>query len=580
MKAVDVGTGNLTGKVVDEDAGEGRNHEFVDLNLGIQSGVIEKDPNKCNQRGEDSNDDQHEQHPDSTHAKMREDKDENYESHTMWETELVQLLRDTANLNISGEVWEHRLRDMVTEMERFQEDQNSSFETEDTALADEGEEQNMPWWLEDDIEEDVITNTSLAIPDSRNIINAPEELLADWYQIEEDLESEGARPEGNKDDIGNNEADPSKTEALLAEWYLWEESLKAEGHLKNMELQCGTDEAKQIEIGNIIANAAVKIKNVLDTAQAEICKLLMEPDTHTTSDSAGSVNSEDVFEQDRDFLTTGDDDQGSIWTKGCDSDSHCSDDTGVDIEGIKLHLEVSCDEDQDEDNLSLYLDLSCNDNRDHELTDCWSVHSETPELSNKLKTSGRICQSITFVGAAAVDGNPSQETDSYQATLSPETMNSSGSGFLDRTDLGDRGLPPSWRWSGIQKTPIHWMPHHTSSNRGQQEDATWRRKRKGQCNSTGLILVQVKRQQHKVKCNLHYRKIMSLRMLAQHTLCALKNQMMGPAVRRQKKPLSCWRYSRTSTHGSLGQKDLRYSADNVNDLCLSNIVESDTHGSH
>ena len=519
---------------------------------------------------------------------MREDKDENYESRTMWENELVQLLMDTVNLNISGEVWEHRLRYMVTEMERFQEDQDSSFETEDTALADEGEEQNLQWWLENDIEEDVITNTSLTTPDSWNIISVPEELLADWYQIEEDLESEGARPEGNKEDIGNNESDPSKTEALLAEWYLWEESLKAAGHLKCMELQCGTDEAKQIEIGNIIANATVKIKNVLDTAQAEICKLLMESDTTTTSDSAGSVNLEDVFEQDREILITGDDDQGSIWTKGCDSDSHCSNsalyltspDTGVDIGGIQLHLEVNCDEDQDEDNLSLYLDLSCNDNRDQELTDCWSVHSETPELSNKLKTSGRICQPITFVGAAAVDVNPYQETDSYQATLSPETMNSSVSGSLNRTDLGDKGLPPSWRWSGIQKTPIHWMPHHTSSNRGQQEDATWRRTRKGQCNSTGLILVQVKRQQHKVKGNLHYRKIMSLHMLAQHTPCALKNQMMGPAVRRQKKPLSCWRYSRTSTHGSLEQKDLRYSTDTVNNLCLSNIVKSDTLGSH
>ena len=187
VKAVDVDARNLPGKVVDEDAGEGRNHEFGDL------GIISKDPNKCNQGGEDSNDD-----PDSTHAKMKEDKDENYESHTMWENELVQVLMDTANLNINGEVWEHRLRDMVTEMERFQEDQDSSFETEDTALADLGEEQNMPWWLEDDIEKDVLTNTSLTVPDSRDIISAPEELLADWYQIEGALEStEGARPEGN-----------------------------------------------------------------------------------------------------------------------------------------------------------------------------------------------------------------------------------------------------------------------------------------------------------------------------------------------------------------------------------------------
>ena len=405
--------------MVDEDDGEGRNHVFADLNLGIQSGVIEKDANKCDQSGEDSNDDQYERHPDSTHAKMGEDKDENDESHTMWENELVQLLMDTANLNINGEVWEHRLRDMVTEMERYQEDRDSALETKDTALADLEEEQNMPWWLEDDIEEDVITNTSITTPNSRDIISVPEELLADWYQIEEDLKSsEDARSEGNGDDIGNNEADPSKTEALLAEWYLWEESLKAEGHLKFMELQGGMDEANQIEIRSIVANAAVKIRNVLDTAQAEIRKLLMESDTTTTSDSTDSVNYEEVFEQDKDFPTNDDADRGSIWTKSCDSDSHCSNsalhlissDTGVGtVEGIQLYLDFNRDEDQDEENLSLYLDLSC-DNKDQELTDCWSVHSEMPQLKNRLGTSGLTGQPITtWEVEAAVDGSSSQE---------------------------------------------------------------------------------------------------------------------------------------------------------------------------
>ena len=37
VEAVDVDTRNLTGRVVDEDDGEGRNHEFADLNLGVES---------------------------------------------------------------------------------------------------------------------------------------------------------------------------------------------------------------------------------------------------------------------------------------------------------------------------------------------------------------------------------------------------------------------------------------------------------------------------------------------------------------------------------------------------------------
>ena len=505
LKAVDVDAGNLTGKVVEKDGREGRNHEFGDLNLVIQSGVIEKDANKCSQRGEHSNEDQYEQHPDSTQAKMREHKDENYESHTMWENELVQVLIHTANLNINGEVWEHRLRDMVTEMERFHEDQDSYFETEDTALAYLGEEQNMPWWLEDDIEEDVLTKTSLTVPDSREIISAPEELLADWYQIEGALEStEGAWPEGNGDDIGNNEADPSKTEVLLAEWYLWEESLKAEGHLKSMELRDGIDDAKQIEIGSIVTNAAVKIRNVLDTAQAEIRKLLMKSDTTTTSDSTGSVNSAEAFEQDKDFLAIDDADQGSIWTKSCNIDSHCSNsalhlissDTGVGtVEGVQLYLDFN--------------------------------------------------------------GCSSREIDLHQETMTVESTNKCASGVPDMTNLGAIGLPHSWRWAGIRKVSVHRMPPGLSSGREQRKDATWRRKWRSYLRPTPLPHLLVTGYQHKVEYDDHYRSRISLHMIAWLTVNLLKVQLMGLAMRRQIKPLPCWRYSRTSTHGILQQQHWR-----------------------
>ena len=47
----------------------------------------------------------------------------------------------------------------------------------------------------------------------------------------------------------------------------------------------------------------------------------------------------------------------------------------------------------------------------------------------------------------------------------------------------------------------------------------------------------------------HPRKDISLYLIAQLTLCRLQVQLMGPAVRKQRRPLACWRYSMTSTHG-------------------------------
>ena len=136
--------------------------------------------------------------------------------------------------------------------------------------------------------------------------------------------------------------------------------------------------------------SAVKIRNVLDTAQAEIRKLLMKSDTITTSDLTGSVNSADAFEQKKDFLAIDDADQGSIWTKACDSDSHCS--------NSALHLISSDTGVGTVEGMQLYLDFN---------------------------------------------GCSSREIDLHQETMTVESMNKSASGVPDMTNLGAIGLPHS-----------------------------------------------------------------------------------------------------------------------------------------
>ena len=118
---------------------------------------------------------------------------------------------------------------------------------------------------------------------------------------------------------------------------------------------------------------------------------------------------------------------------------------------------------------------------------------------------------------------------------------------------------PRWRWSGIRKTPIHRMPHDTSSGRRQREDATLRRKRRN-CNRP--MELQVRRCRHRVKYDHNRRGFPSLHTIAHLTLCDLKNQRMGPAMRKQKRPLSCWRYSMTTSHGVIQR------------LCFCSLINS------
>ena len=98
---------------------------------------------------------------------------------------------------------------------------------------------------------------------------------------------------------------------------------------------------------------------------------------------------------------------------------------------------------------------------------------------------------------------------------------------------------------------------HVICGKSQRADATWKRKWRSYCKPTELIPKQVIGHEHKVEPEHHPRKDISLHMIAQLTLCRLKVQLMGPAVRKQRRPLACWMYSRTSTHGILQQQDSR-----------------------
>ena len=242
-----------------------------------------------------------------------------------------------------------------------------------------------------------------------------------------------------------------------------------------------------------------------------------------------------------------------------------------------LHLDLSSeDEDQSDnaDDSNLYLDLGCDQDQGSHA----AINSGISAFRNLHKISGVRLQPTDAKEAVTGVNKIVHEIDSDHFVVASEAMGNTGAGGME---MGKKHLLPSWHWSGIPKVLVHRMPCEPSSGRMQRKDATWRRKHKqGHWNSTEQVLVHVQRQQHKVKRKLHYRKIMSLHMLARHTLCALKTQMRGPAVRRQKKPLSCWRYSRISTHGILGQQHLRYSRDSGNNLCMGDIAESDTLGNH
>ena len=200
----------------------------------------------------------------------------------------------------------------------------------------------------------------------------------------------------------------------------------------------------------------------------------------------------------------------------------------------------SADIDFDVEDLKLYLDLSCGE----EDPDKHLIDQKATELNDSENTS--TCD----------HGTTSNHATEFPGDVNLLDERTSSGTWIDTesSEEADYNLIPSWRWSGIRIDSTHRMPHDTFSGKRQRGDSTWRRKWRN-CNKTTEL--QVRRHRQKVKYGHNHKGSRSLHMIAYLILCVLKNQMMGPAMRKQKKPLACWRYSRTNTHGILWNQDLR-----------------------
>ena len=441
------------------------------------------------------------------------------------------------------------------------------------------------WWMECDFEEELSLKIEIddgSHPSSRYTnenYRATVALLAEWHDIECTLGIIDSVQDEKVSHAGEELGDDVRRASLLSEWYLIEDSLDAEGPLDCIMSRGRIDESLKVKTDYIVNSAIYQINKIVATAKMDLHKSVKS--CGTSQVLAIAATPEALIEDD--VLWT--DLESSVFTQlGLDPGNgisdpavfQCPSDTDSDAETLTLHLDLSSeDEDQSDnaDDSNLYLNLGCDQDQGSHA----AINSGISAFRNLHKISAVRLQPTDAKEAVTGVNKIVHEIDSDHFVVASEAMGNIGAGGVE---MGKKHLLPSWRWSGIPKVLVHRMPCEPSSGRMQRKDATWRRKHKpGHWNSTELVLVQVQRQQHKVKRKLHYRKIMSLHMLARHTLSALKTQMRGP-VRRQKKPLSCWRYSRISTHGILGQQHLRYSRDSGNDLCMGDIAESDTLGNH
>ena len=99
----------------------------------------------------------------------------------------------------------------------------------------------------------------------------------------------------------------------------------------------------------------------------------------------------------------------------------------------------------------------------------------------------------------------------------------------------DAGLTKRWRFSGIQMSPYR-MP----------DEFTKKRRRKS-CDG---------HQSHSYnsqRCNTRFSVANNpLQWISQIVIDDWRRKIMGPAVRRQRRPLACWRYSRAKLDALLG----------------------------
>ena len=234
------------------------------------------------------------------------------------------------------------------------------------------------------------------------------------------------------------------------------------------------------------------------------------------------------------------------------------------------------------DDLTLHLELSFDVDDQDESDKCSSGSGvEVPHDIQGLSASNYppiIFPATEFPGDV-IDVNLLCEPTSDHCDVSLDALKNTE---CRSSEEADHHPTPSWRWPGIRKIPNHRMPQDTSSAKRQRGVATWRRRWRCRNRPTKLHLLQVRKHKQKVEYGYHRKGNRSLHKIVYLTLCILKNQRMGPAMRKQKRPLACWRYSRTNTHGvdqKLGFCSLMDSGREVftNDMTNVSLAECRDH---
>ena len=103
-----------------------------------------------------------------------------------------------------------------------------------------------------------------------------------------------------------------------------------------------------------------------------------------------------------------------------------------------------------------------------------------------------------------------------------------------------------WWWPGIREDTKFRMPDEAMENDSPGRRVAWKRRRNKQHQTMSSLSLQIRKCQHgKIKHDTPFR--MSAFLVIRIISNDWKNHAMGRAVRRQKQPLACWRYSRVKT---------------------------------
>ena len=388
------------------------------------------------------------------------------------------------------------------------------------------------WWLADNLEEELelMSGTPCGVRQSSTIgtkdqTRVQEDLLRQWFQVEAELGIADAVKVEEGDSMASHMRTETSTESLLAEWYLFEKIVEAEEQLDNMAVQYeGMEAQTKTIIQDVVICAKRRIQEVVADAQTKVNELTSEYRKTIRSTSSLSMG-EALMNKDVGTIVL---DHGSALPTLLDS-------------GLSFNISDSLsDRDSEIDYLTLCLEISFDD-EDQDESAQYLISLEVSVHCDVLKPLGISHQSSTFHATES----PGDMTDVNLL----HGLNSDHCGIVSDTlintecissEESDRNSIPRWRWSGIRRDSAHRMPPHESSGKIQRGDVTWRRKRRNHSVLSELILWHVK--------GRHQKRELYPR---QNTECRLKMQLMGPAMRKQRKPLSCWRYSRTTTHEDL-----------------------------